>query len=79
MKVEIRSTSVRDYRCSGYLCDRKRVIENIRNKRTCGCYSMNHRMSNVVLVHELKVMDKVGILMSMENFSSFRFKLGKFL
>ena len=34
---------------------------------------MNHRMSNVVLVHDLKVVYKDGILMYMENFSRFRF------
>jgi len=71
--VEVKSTAVHEYRCSGYLCDRQRVIENGRGQKTCGCYSMNNRMSNVVLVHTVKVYGNNGTELFMNNFSSFRF------
>ena len=71
MKIEVLATAPEASKCSGLFCDRQRTVEVIRGSRGCGCYSMQTRLSNVILVHDLKVKHDTMTIMTMNQFSSF--------
>ena len=52
--VDVLSTDVHTTKCSGLFCDRQRSMEIIRGNRSCGCYSMNIRVSSIALLHHVK-------------------------
>ena len=74
VNVDVMSTDVHTNKCSGVFCDRQRSLEISRGTRACGCYSMNIRVSSIVLLHRIDV-SKGGIhLFSMDDFSSLNFR-----
>ena len=71
--IEITSMSGHSSKCGGLFCDRQRTIEIDRGSRACGFYSMNSRISNIVMVHGIDVISNNKVLFEMENFSSLSF------
>lgn len=55
VKVEVMSVAVKNSKSGGLFCDRQRCVDIDRGNRDCGCYSMNSRISNIVLTHHLEV------------------------
>eukprot|EP00957_Ditylum_brightwellii_P150057 11428038-Ditylum_brightwellii.AAC.1 len=45
--------------CTGLLCDKQRVNDWL-SQRSCGCYHMTHRQSNLALVHSIQVTNDDG-------------------
>ena len=73
VQVRVNSTSVQTTKCSGLFCDRQRAVEIERGDRACGCYSMQSRIGNIVIVHNISVI-KDGIPdLCVEDFSSLNF------
>ncbi len=73
VQVKVNSTSVQTTKCSGLFCDRQRAVEIERGDRACGCYSMQSRIGNIVIVHNISVI-KDGIPdLCVEDFSSLNF------
>jgi len=72
-KVDVLSTDVHTTKCSGLFCDRQRSMEISRGSRSCGCYSMNIRVSSIALLHRVEVSASGVHLFSMDDFSSLNF------
>ena len=61
-------------KCSGLLCDRKRIREVLQGNIGCGCYSMKSRVSNIVVSQSFNVSDdSYKFLFKMDDFSSNQF------
>ena len=71
--IDVLSTDVHTTKCSGLFCDRQRAIEISRGNRACGCYSMQSRIGNIVLVHQVSVSKGGVLVMNMDDFSSLEF------
>ena len=73
MEVEMSSMDVYNTKCSGLFCDRQRAVEIRRGNRACGCYSMQTRIGNIVLVHHVTVSKGNDVMLNMDDFSSLQF------
>ncbi len=71
--IKVVSVSVHNSKCGGLFCDRQRCVKIDRGTRACGCYSMNTRISSIVLVHHIQVIYLGKVLFEMEDFSSLSF------
>ena len=77
-EVSVKSSVPIQSNCSGLFCDKQNVEEVLSLKRGCGCYSMQERISNVTMVHKLKIVDNgddgTDIQFFVPNFSSTQFE-----
>ena len=73
VQINVISTSVNTSTCSGLFCDRQRTMEISRGTRACGCYSMQARIGNVVLIHNIEVMIEGRPKIVMVDYSSNKF------
>ena len=71
--VDVLSTDVHSTKCSGLFCDRQRSLEISRGNRSCGCYSMNNRVSSIAILHRVEISVGGVQLFSMDDFSSLNF------
>ena len=61
-------------KCSGRFCDRQNSTKLLATNKACGCYSMNIRIANAVMVHEIVVTDMNGnTIFEAVDFSSIKF------
>ena len=73
VEVSLLNMDVVTTKCSGLFCDRQRAMEILRGNRACGCYMMQTRVGNVVLVHDVDVSKNGERIVTMEDFSSIEF------
>ena len=73
VNVDLSSMDVHTTKCSGLFCDRQRAVEVGRGNRACGCYSMQTRIGNIVLVHQVNVSKGDKDIVTMDDFSSLQF------
>ena len=73
VEAKLASMDVVTTKCSGLFCDRQRAVEILRGNRACGCYMMQTRVGNVVLVHDVDVSKNGERIVTMEDFSSIEF------
>ena len=77
-EVNVKSTIPVQSKCSGLFCDKQNVEEVLSLNRGCGCYSMQERISNVVMVHSLEILDNgedgTDIQILVPKFSSTQFE-----
>ena len=71
--IDVMSTDVHTIKCSVLFCDRQRAIEISRGNRTCGFYSMQSCIGNIVLVYQVSVIKVGKEMMNMDDFSSLEF------
>ena len=71
--IEVLNSTPIVTKCSGLFCDRQNTIANLKNSKTCGCYIMDNRTSNLVYQHKIQVSYKNEKLFTMNNFSSYKF------
>ena len=61
-------------KCSGKFCDRQNSTKLLATGKACGCYSMNSRIANAVMVHNIDIEDMNGrLLFQTTEFSSIKF------
>ena len=61
-------------KCSGKFCDRQNSTKLLATGKACGCYSMNSRIANATMVHEIVVTDMNGnTIFEAVDFSSLKF------
>ena len=73
-RIEIKSSHAVATKCSGFFCDGQRAQEIIKGRRGCGCYSMETRLSNITMAHNILVTSEFHEPMfRMQNFSSVQF------
>jgi hypothetical protein len=72
--LRINRTSPEETTCGGLFCDKQR-ISDWNGQMGCGCYSMNHRRSNLALVHSIHIQygNAPAESIAMSNFSSWSF------
>ena len=73
--LDIHHTSVQTTKCSGHFCDKQRAVEIESGTRSCGCYQMANRMSNLAFVHWITVGKSGNDILSMVDFSSAKFSM----
>ena len=61
-------------KCSGKFCDRQNSTKLLTTGKACGCYSMNSRIANAVMVHNIDIEDmNRRLLFQTTEFSSINF------
>ena len=73
--IELKAMFAEESKCSVFFCDRQRCIELVRNSKACGCYSMQNRLSSIVLCFDLVLNygNNRTKKLHIENFSSLSF------
>lgn len=70
-RIEIISSHAVATKCSGLFCDCQHAQEIIKDRRGCGCYSMQTRLSNIAMIHTILVTSEHhNPIFCMEDFSS---------
>ena len=73
-KIEVHGIHSIATKCSGRFCDRQNSTKLVSTNKACGCYSMNSRIANAVMVHDIVVNDMNGNqIFEAVDFSSINF------
>ena len=77
-KIEVTKTTALSSQCSGMFCDKQNVIEAIKSRRGCGCYSMVGRTCDIVFSHNITICTQDGShhdSIHAKGFTSYKFDL----